>query len=526
MKYFKNSLFTVALLICSSGIIAQQQEKKKSTTVQFSNGNLYGKLSNMSWMKLNDGGLEAGKTKPQLVLNEVEVKAKLPNNKSGNDGKWVVSDYNVNYDFYAKGIPKKMDNYKDSSIIVTGHLGDPSGASNGTLFVNRSIDRGESWHRIYKKEVDFLNLTGFYKVQHPSPAHIIAIAEKFVKDSAGNFEKTYFLMSSSDTAKSWSVNDTILKKGDFVNSFDFNGKYGMIRLESSGNNSLLYSDDYGNSWQSYPLPSDLLNSYGYVLRGNSILLASYSSNKVGYTSNLSSGIWQYENLPDTFSVLSMDARNKDTIWSAVPISSGIGNLQLSFITGTTDGGKNWNTSLNVLEDSAIQARGLNLIDFATKNRGVAVGADISYFTEDGGKSWENRGFYDKTVLFGPQVMFYYYNPDTEKSLLMSLLKYEYIMKYEFEQPTGLTERENIESQLKLYPNPAKNSLFLQLPKDLAIKNGIINILTIQGKEVGSFSLNNSNNGRREISISNLPQGVFILQLRSNNYVGSKLFVKQ
>ena len=78
----------------------------------------------------------------------------------------------------------------------------------------------------------------------------------------------------------------------------------------------------------------------------------------------------------------------------------------------------------------------------------------------------------------------------------------------------------------MHPNPAKNNLFLQLPKELVIKNGIINILTIQGKEVGSFNLNNNNQGYHEISINNLPQGVFILQLISNNYVGSKLFIKQ
>ncbi len=516
MKYFINSLLVIVLLIFSIEITAQQLKKTNTTTIQFQNGNLYGKLNNTGWLKLNDGGIEVEKKSPHKY-NRV-------NNKSGTAGKWVVSDFNPEYNFSAKRFPKKMDNYKDSSIIVTGFI--PKFRTNGSIFINRSTDRGESWHQIFLEEnVDFFKLTNFYSVQHPSPAHIIAIAEKFVQDSAGNFELVYFLMTSSDTAKTWSINDSIFKKNDFASSFHFKGKYGMIRIESDARNSILYSENYGSTWQKYNLPSDLLHSNGNVLGEKSILLADYSSNKLGYTNDLTSGSWQYENLPDTFSVLNMDIRNKDTVWSAMPISSGIGDLQLSIITGTTDGGKSWNTALNILPDSAIQARGISVIDFATKNYGVAVGSDVSYFTEDGGISWENRDFFDTLLLFPPQVMFYYYNPDTKKKLLMTLLKWDYIMKYEFEEPTGLAERENIESQLKLYPNPAKNSLFLELPEGLAIKNGIVTILSIEGKEVTTFSLGNSSNGRFEVPINNLPKGSYILQLRSNDYVGSKLFVK-
>ena len=521
MKNFRKILLILCLINLVSISQAQEKveikEKTITTTIQFLNGNTYIKPKNGYWLKISDGGFEA--------IQRPLQKNKKINNKSGTEGKWVISDSNVNYQFTHSRFPKKMANYKDYSVIVAG-LEKNQNIDSAKVFINRTTDKGDSWHRIYEKTTAFAQFE-FYQVQHPSPSHIIAIAEKWVQDSMGNPEKTYFLMTSADTASSWSVNDSIFGIDDVPLSFNFEGKYGMINLLSPDTSILLYSEDYGKSWQKYSLPADLIYGYGRVLGKDSILLTDHLTNKkMGYTNDIKSGTWQYANLPDTFSSISTYIRNVDTVWSARPINSGIGNLQRSFITGTTDGGQNWNTAINVFEDTVWARLGLNKIDFATKNYGAALGFNISYLTEDGGQTWENMGFLDSPLNPAPQVMFYYYNPNTEKRLLMTLLSQQYIMKYEFEEPTGLAEKENIESQLKVYPNPVKNTLFLELPKELTIKNGIITVLSVDGKEVGSFSFNNSNNGRREISISNLPQGVFILQLRSKNYVGSKLFVKQ
>ena len=522
MKNFREIILILCLINFVSISHAQEEverkEKRVTTTIQFLNGNTYVKPNNGHWLKISDGGFE--------VMQRPLKKNKKINHKSGTEGDWVISDNNVNYQFNHSRFPKKMANYKDSSVIVAGFLRSTD-STVAKIFINRTVDRGDSWHSIYEETTALAQLE-FYQVQHPSPSHIIAIAEKWVQDSMGNPKKTFFLMTSSDTASNWSVNDSIFGIDDVPLSFNFKGKYGMINLLAPDTSILLYSEDYGTSWQQYVLPADLIYGYGRILGKDSIVLTDHLTNKkMGYTNDIKSGTWQYANLPDTFSSNSTYIRNVDTVWSARPVNSGIGNLQRSFITGTTDGGQNWNTALNVLEDTVWARLGLNKIDFATKNYGAALGSNILYLTEDGGQTWENMGFLDKPLTPSPQVMFYYYNPDTKKRLLMTLLNQQYIMKYEFiDSITSLPKRENIESLLKLHPNPAKNNLFLQLPKELVIKNGIINILTIQGKEVGSFNLNNNNQGYHEISINNLPQGVFILQLISNNYVGSKLFIKQ
>ena len=517
------NLKSIFLLFCLVNFVslnyAQEKEEKRqksiTTTVSFLNGNTYVKPINGHWLKINDGGFEE-KQKPLQ-------KNKHPNHKSGTDGKWVVSDFNKNYQFTHSRIPKKMANYKDSSVIVAGWQTQTDSAVS-KIFINRTTNRGESWHRIYEETTASAQFN-FYQLQHPSPSHIIAIADKFAKDSAGNYKTTFFLMTSTDTANSWSVNDSIFEIDDVPFSFDFEGKYGMIRLVKPDTTILLYSENYGKSWNKFKVPADLRYGFGRVLGKDSIFLASQSPNKkMGYTNNIKSGIWQFAPTPDTFNSVSTYIRNADTVWSVVPVPSGIGNSSRSFITGTRDGGQNWNTALNVFfEDSLTPMLGLNNIDFATKNYGAAMGTAQSYLTEDGGKTWEN---FDTLIIIGSQVLFYYYNPDTEKRLLMNLLNDDYVMKYEFEEPTGLAEKENIESQLKIYPNPAKNSLFLELPQGLVIKNGSVTVISIEGKEVANFNLSNNSNGLHEITIDNLSSGTYILQLKSSDYVGSKLFVKQ
>ena len=415
------NLKDIFLLLCLINFVsiskaqdkAEIKGKSITTTVQFLNGNSYVKPNNGHWLKINDGGLEVKQRQLQ--------KNKHPNSKSGTEGNWVVSDSNKNYQFTHTRSPKKMDNYKDLSIIIAG-LEQSTDSTVAKIFINRTTNRGKSWHRIYEETTASAQFE-FYQLQHPSPANIIAIAEKFVKDSAGNFEKTFFLMSSSDTAKTWSVNDSIFGIDDTPLSFDFEGKYGMINLLTPDTSILLYSENFGKSWNKFKVPTDLIYGYGRVLGKDSIFLSSqFPNKKISHTNNIKTGFWQYAPAPDTFNALYTYIRNVDTVWSATPVNSGIGNLQRNFITGTTDGGQNWNTTLNVFEDSAFQnSSGLYNIDFATKNYGAALGSEISYLTEDAGLTWENKGFYEIITGTGPQVMFYYYNPVSKKRLLMTLL---------------------------------------------------------------------------------------------------------
>jgi len=84
---------------------------------------------------------------------------------------------------------------------------------------------------------------------------------------------------------------------------------------------------------------------------------------------------------------------------------------------------------------------------------------------------------------------------------------------------GVTDiLENNISNIQIYPNPAKNSFFIDTEKITTVK-----LYDVSGKEV----LNQTANSKTEINISHLPQGIYNVQIFSNEkIIGSSKIVKQ
>ena len=77
----------------------------------------------------------------------------------------------------------------------------------------------------------------------------------------------------------------------------------------------------------------------------------------------------------------------------------------------------------------------------------------------------------------------------------------------------------------VYPNPAKNQLTIRCPsfKDNTLKVFATNVL---GQEMMSYSLVLDTGGSGIIDITELPPGIYFLQLQPGRGIIAKMFVKE
>jgi hypothetical protein len=80
-----------------------------------------------------------------------------------------------------------------------------------------------------------------------------------------------------------------------------------------------------------------------------------------------------------------------------------------------------------------------------------------------------------------------------------------------------------ESGFSIYPNPAKDQLYINLPVNLAQKfaDCVVKINDFSGRTV----LEVSYNGTGPLDISSLESGIFLLSVRTDNQIYSERFIK-
>ena len=100
-----------------------------------------------------------------------------------------------------------------------------------------------------------------------------------------------------------------------------------------------------------------------------------------------------------------------------------------------------------------------------------------------------------------------------------------LYKITLNNPTGIEENaSNNQQNLKLYPNPSKESLFLSydLPKTSMVE---LTISNLQGQVINTLSLGNKNSGKNQdlIPVSDLSNGLYLLTLFSDGHSQSQRF---
>ena len=85
--------------------------------------------------------------------------------------------------------------------------------------------------------------------------------------------------------------------------------------------------------------------------------------------------------------------------------------------------------------------------------------------------------------------------------------------------------EVLRNPIIVYPNPTDNALNISLPKDLELKNVIIELYDVKGRLIPSDKYELREN-QISINVNELSNGVYLLHLKSNGKKWSKLFIKK
>lgn len=83
-------------------------------------------------------------------------------------------------------------------------------------------------------------------------------------------------------------------------------------------------------------------------------------------------------------------------------------------------------------------------------------------------------------------------------------------------PVGITENENADQSIHIYPNPAQNILFINFEEE-SRKEALINIIDLNGRVVKTINNENTNSGL-SVDISNLSTGMYTIRFMYDNKV--------
>mgnify|MGYP003634934233 FL=1 len=128
--------------------------------------------------------------------------------------------------------------------------------------------------------------------------------------------------------------------------------------------------------------------------------------------------------------------------------------------------------------------------------------------------------FDTTIIVNP----------TFSGQVFNLLIPQNIQQVEFDPENWILALNNIitsidalsilEQSIQIYPNPAKDYLFIEFPDELKVSN--INLYRIEGKQIPT----NYNVVSKKIDLNALPKGIYMLQLEHKTGRVNKKFIKQ
>lgn len=90
--------------------------------------------------------------------------------------------------------------------------------------------------------------------------------------------------------------------------------------------------------------------------------------------------------------------------------------------------------------------------------------------------------------------------------------------------TGVSGFTFPKTNLKMYPNPAKNVIYIEVPQ--FFKENIVRIYSVNGSLVKSFSFNKSIETKFGLDISDLTRGAYVCSVSTDNMEFSNDFLKE
>jgi hypothetical protein len=92
-------------------------------------------------------------------------------------------------------------------------------------------------------------------------------------------------------------------------------------------------------------------------------------------------------------------------------------------------------------------------------------------------------------------------------------------------PTAIDDG-SVEDRLKVYPNPLKNGMLIVSFKDEVNLNILLEVKDMAGKTVFMNNEIDPGTGKVELDLGHLPNGVYFVQLTTDEKVYNKKLIKQ
>ena len=84
--------------------------------------------------------------------------------------------------------------------------------------------------------------------------------------------------------------------------------------------------------------------------------------------------------------------------------------------------------------------------------------------------------------------------------------------------------EKIENrEIKIYPNPTKGDLIVEISKPESLKNGLISVFDLRGKLIKKVKIASSKNN---VDLSSAANGIYVLQIHIDNNVSNWKIIKE
>lgn len=146
-------------------------------------------------------------------------------------------------------------------------------------------------------------------------------------------------------------------------------------------------------------------------------------------------------------------------------------------------------------------------------------------TENGGDNWYPQELIGKNIHnYYPDIFSIHCPTD---SVCYAVGRYQYIYKTTNAGGpligVGINESKVQTNALRVYPNPAGNSVTVEWSKEVQVQN--LAVFDYLGREVLNKQLNN-NTHSLQIDVSALPQGMYFLHIYTGDHVLTKKFIKQ
>lgn len=99
----------------------------------------------------------------------------------------------------------------------------------------------------------------------------------------------------------------------------------------------------------------------------------------------------------------------------------------------------------------------------------------------------------------------------------------YYLYSAFDEATSISDKAPLQNDVKVFPNPVKNTLFVSFEKEEIISNTFYSIFDVRGKCILKNTFSPSFEG---IDVQNLEKGIYILKINTSNSTFSKKFIKE